>query len=116
MKKNTMILAIALCLGFCTMNATNQTISEKYTLTEKGVGPIVLGMNVDKIPASVTDLYDRIEKVSTPDAEAILFYNGEDVIFSLEYDETDGTVYMVCISDYSPITNSTKSGDTCVEK
>lgn len=87
-----------------------ETKTEEFVLADNGVGPIVLGMSVADIPSSVTGLYDRVEKVETPDAEEYQFFSGETALFSAE-DWGDGKVSAISLWNESPVKVATTSGE-----
>lgn len=87
-----------------------ETNTEEFVLADNGVYPIVLGMNVADIPSSVTGLYDRVEKVETPDAEEYQFFSGETASFSAE-DWGDGKVSAISLWNESPVKVATTSGE-----
>ena len=89
--------------------------TEGYALTDKGVGPITLGMKTSDIPAAVAGLYDRVEKVETPDAEEYQFFMGETAVFSAE-DYGDGIVSGISLWNESPVKVATSSGENYISK
>lgn len=90
--------------------AAAETKTGELALVDNGVGPIVLGMSVADIPSSVTGLYDRVEKVETPDAEEYQFFSGETALFSAE-DWGDGKVSAISLWNESPVKVATTSGE-----
>lgn len=91
------------------------TQTEEYALTDNGVGPIVLGMNVADIPSSVPGLYDRVEKVTTPGGEEYHFYEAETALFSAE-DPDEGVICGISLFNESPIPCKTADGETYISK
>lgn len=87
-----------------------ESAADGFALTDTGVGPIVLGMKVSEIPSSVAGLYDRVEKVETPDAEEYHFFKGETAVFSAE-DSGDGIVSGISLWNESGLKVATSNGE-----
>lgn len=87
-----------------------ENAADRFALTDTGVGPIVLGMKVSEIPSSVAGLYDRVEKVETPDAEEYHFFSGETALFSAE-DTGDGIVSGISLWNESGLKVATSNGE-----
>jgi len=88
---------------------------QQFSLTDSGVGPIVLGMKVADIPASVSGLYDRVQKEETPDAEEYQFFMGEIPVFTAG-DYGDGIISIISLFNESPVKVATTSGQDYIEK
>lgn len=124
MKKTLILAAMTLAMCACGNAASNpapapQTAEEivqmQYELTDQGVGPIRLGMKVAEIPPLVPGLYDRVEKVETPDADEYQFFKGEQAIFAAT-DEGDGEVGIISLFNESPIPVKTANGENWVQR
>lgn len=95
--------------------ATETQQEKEYALTDTGVGPITLGMNVADIPASVSGLYERVEQVTTPDGVEYHFYQGETALFSAE-DPDEGIVCGIGLFNESPIPVKTSNNEPYISK
>lgn len=121
------LLAIAVCSakentsqeGANTEIAAEAVATDNNTvvleLTDNGIGPIVLGMNVGDIPVSVAGLYDRVEKETTPDGEEYQFYAGETALFSAG-DPDEGIITSISLFNESPIVDKTTKGEAYISQ
>ncbi|MCM1152577.1 MAG: hypothetical protein NC328_02840 [Muribaculum sp.] len=116
------LIAVLVCFGSVSYAANSLSPSSQvstvntqgFSLSDKGIGDIILGMKVSDIPQSVSGLYERVEKVETPDAEEYQFFMGENAIFAAG-DYGDGIVSYISLFNESPITIATSSGSDYIE-
>lgn len=130
MKKLLIMALIALCYTSCS-NASNQvastdssnvesetpkaqdTAADVLALTDKGLGPITLGMNAADVPASITGLYDRTAREMACDDEMIACYLNDNTMLTLDLSEDD-VVTCITVSSDANVQIQTSNGESSI--
>ncbi len=125
MKKLFSILytAIAVSMASCVGNenksaiadssssdAVAETYAPSYTLTDKGISDIVLGMSATEIPALIPGLYNRVDTYDGKSSEGYSFVSDSIERFYAEDTDFDGKINLIALRGESPLKADTGIG------
>lgn len=79
------------------------SIASTYTLTENGIGDIVLGMQTSDIPESISGLYDRVDKYEGKSFTGYSFVLDSTETFNAEDTDFDGKINLIALRGNSPL-------------
>lgn len=125
MKKIFSILCVALALSVASCGGAGSkasadadsatatvadTTTPTYTLSDNGVGDIVLGMQASDIPDSIAGLYDRVEKYEGKSIIGYSFVLDSIETLSAEDTDFDGKINLIALRGESPLKAATGNG------
>lgn len=81
-----------------------------YSLTENGIGDIVLEMQTSDIPEAIAGLYDHVEKYEGKSFVGYSFVQDSIETFNAEDTDFDGKINLIALQDNSPLKAATANG------
>ena len=90
--------------------AIADTVASAYTLSDEGIGGIVLGMRASDIPDSVAGLYSHVEKYEGKSFIGYSFVMDSIETFKAEDTDFDGKVNLISLSGESSLKAASGNG------